>query len=146
MRREVVIALAILGLCACGRGQEQSTTGGTAASEPAKTPASAPPSAPAGAAESAARPDVGAAPTEDVKGCLDLVSAGSYAQAVPVCTAALTANPANEQVKTALETAKTKSAEMAGQAAEQATGAAQGAAEDAASKAKEAVPAVPKTY
>jgi hypothetical protein len=145
MRRGIVIAVAILGLSACGRGQNESATSGTTGS----ATGSAPTSAPAAAAESAAKPDVGAAPNEDVTSCLDLVGTGSYEQAVPICNAALNADPANEKVKAALETAQAKVAAMASDAAQGAADAAQGAAgaaEDAADQAKDAVPTPPKPY
>lgn len=141
MRRGVVIAFAILGLTACGQRQEQSATGaGAPAAESAAAPSAATPSAPA--------PDVAASASQDATNCLDLVAAGSYQQAVPVCAAALNADSANEKVKAALDTANAKLAELAAGtaagAAESAAGAA-GAAEDAAQKAQEAVP-TPKTY
>ena len=129
MRRGVVIAFAILGLAACGQQkQSQSATGGS----------------------EAAKPDVGAAATAAnpaANSCLDLVSIGSYEQAVPVCTAALNADAANEKVKEALATANAKIAEMAQKAAAGAGEAAQGAAdaaEGAAEDAKDAAPA--KSY
>lgn len=145
MRRGIVIGFAILGLTACGQRQEQSApTAGGAATESAPAPASA-------AAESAPAPDVAAPASQDATNCLDLVAAGSYQQAVPVCAAALNADAANEKVRTALDTANAKVAEMAAEtakgaaesAAESAAGAA-GSAEDA-QKAQEAVP-TPKTY
>ena len=126
MRRGVVIAFAILGLAACGQQkQSQSATGGS----------------------EAAKPDVGAAANPAANSCLDLVSIGSYEQAVPVCTAALNADAANEKVKAALATANAKIAETAQKAAAGAGDAAQGAAdaaEGAAEDAKDAAPA--KTY
>ena len=140
MRRGVVIAFAVLGLAACG-GKEGGSSG--AVDEPKPM---------AGAAE---KTDVGAgakaespAPAnQDASTCLDLVATGSYADAVPVCTSALQADAANEEVKNALATAKSKIAEMSGQAAgaasgaaAEAAGAASGAAQDAADKAKEAMP------
>jgi uncharacterized protein YjbJ (UPF0337 family) len=155
MRRGVVIAIAILGLSACGQRQDQSATSGTAESATKATesaPASATENAPAAATE-AAKPDVGAAANQDVTSCLDLVAAGSYDKAVPVCSAALDANPANEEVRTALGTAQQKVAEMAAGAAQDAAGAATGAAdraekaagaaEDAAGEAKDSMPAKP---
>jgi uncharacterized protein YjbJ (UPF0337 family) len=108
-----------------------------AAAPPA--PAAAKPEAAAPAAEN---PPV-SAPAQDSSNCLDLVTAGSFAQAIPVCTAAVQADPANEQLKTALDTAKTKASEMSGNAASAAEGAAQGAAGEAADKAKQEMPAKP---
>ena len=48
----------------------------------------------------------GAAQAEDL-GCLDAVASGEYQQAVILCTDALTADPENEEIQKALETAKT---------------------------------------
>lgn len=71
--------------------------------------------------------------------CLQLVGQGEFSQAIPVCTAALAANPTNQQVKDALATAKAEGADMAagltGAAKEGAAEAAGGAAKDAASDA-----------
>ncbi|HKC49987.1 MAG TPA: hypothetical protein VKF60_04285 [Myxococcota bacterium] len=138
MRRGVVIAFAVLGLAACGQKENQSATSASDAT-------------PQSAAESAAKPDVGAAANPDATSCLDLVATGSYEAAVPVCTAALGADPNNTQVKAALDTANSKIAEMAAAAAQGAADAAAGAAdaaqdaadtaEDAADAAKEAAPA-----
>jgi hypothetical protein len=139
MRRGVVIAFAILGLSACG--QKESTESG-----PVDAPRP-PVGAPAKAETAAPKPEVGAAApanpsAEGSANCLDLVAAGSFAAAVPVCTEALKAQPENQELQTALETAKAKVADMAGGAADAAKGEA-GAAEDAADKAKEAMPSKP---
>src|SRR5262245_57728379 len=130
MRRGVVIAFAVLGLAACGQKQNESAMGAASSGE--------------------TKPDVAAAANQDVKGCLDLVGVANYEQAIPVCTAALKADAANEQVKAALATANAKVAEAAAKtaegAADAAAGAAEaaedaaGAAEDAAEDAKEAAP------
>jgi hypothetical protein len=54
-----------------------------------------------------------------VKDCLSLVKAGQFAQAVPVCTRAVKADPENQDVASALQTAQQKAAEaQATQAAE----------------------------
>ncbi|MFI5316342.1 MAG: hypothetical protein ACHQ6T_11625 [Myxococcota bacterium] len=102
------------------------------------------------AADAAEKPDVAAPANPDVTSCLDLVGAGSYEQAVPACTAALSADATNEKVKEALDTAKARIAAMNGQAAEGAADAAKdaaGAAGDAEGQAKDAMPApAPKTY
>ena len=131
MRRGVVIAFAILGLAACGQQkQSQNATGGSEAAKPDVSAAAAP-----------------AAANPAANSCLDLVGIGNYEQAVPVCTAALDADAANEKVKAALETAKAKIAEMAQKASSGAADAAEGAADaakDAAEDAKDAAPA--KTY
>ena len=138
-RRGVVIAFAILGLAACGQKESGSgpvdapaATGGAMKSEPAPAPAAA---APAPAADT---PPVSAPAAQDSASCLDLVGAGSFAQAIPVCTAALQADPTNEKVQSALETAKAKAADMTGAAGE--AGAEAG---EAADKAKDAMPTKP---
>ena len=40
------------------------------------------------------------------QGCLDLVAAGKFADAIPVCTQALAGDPTNQAVKDALDEAK----------------------------------------
>ncbi|HXX46986.1 MAG TPA: hypothetical protein VEN47_02085 [Myxococcota bacterium] len=140
MRRGVVIAFAILGLSACGQ-KESGSSGPMDAPAAPPAPAAAKPEAAAPAAENP--PPVSAPAQQDSSSCLDLVGAGSFAQAIPVCTAALQADPANEQLKSALETAKTKAAEMSGSAAGAAEGAAGDAAGEAADKAKQEIPAKP---
>jgi hypothetical protein len=49
---------------------------------------------------------VGAATGSGSQGCLDLVAAGKFSEAVPVCTQALAADPTNQAVKDALDQAK----------------------------------------
>src|SRR5262245_8100711 len=130
MRRGVVIAFAVLGLAACGQ-QNQGATGTASSGE-------------------TSAPDVAAGANPETKSCLDLVGVGNYEQAIPVCTAALNADAANEQVKSALATANARVAEAAAKAAEGAADAAAGAAEtaegaadaaqEAADEAKEAAP------
>jgi hypothetical protein len=63
-----------------------------------------------------------------VKDCLSLVQGGQFSEALPVCTRAVKADPDNEAVASALQTAQQKTAEaQAAQAAEgmQETGEAQ---------------------
>jgi hypothetical protein len=126
-----VIGIAILGLAACGQKENQTATSASGAT-------------PESASESAAKPDVGAAANEDVTGCFDLVSSGSYEAAVPICSAALNANPDDARVKAALDTATAKVAEMAASAAQGAADSAAGAADaakDAADTAEDAADA-----
>src|SRR5262245_14015312 len=113
MRRGVVIALAILGLTACGQSQQGSETQGRQA-----------------------QPGVNAGANQDATSCLDRVAAEKYGDAVNVCSAALNVDATNEKVKAALATAQAKVAEGAAQAAEGAADAAQ----DAADAAKQNVP------
>ena len=139
MRRQVIIAFAILGLAACGQRQNQEAAAGSAAG-----------------AASATNPEVGAAANPDAASCLDLVANEMYSDAVPACERALKIDAANQKVKDALQTAQTKLTEMATKAAGEAADAAQGAAdaakdaagaaEDAADAAKDAATPPPKTY
>jgi hypothetical protein len=128
-------------LAGCGQNQDQGTAGTSAGA----------------ATDGAAKPDVGAAANSDVQNCLDLVAKGSYEQAVPICSAALSADLTNDKLKAALETANAKIAETAAQAAQGAADSAAGAAEaaqdaadtaeDAAEQAEDAAPApAQKTY
>lgn len=104
MRRGFMIGFVVLGLTACGQGQQGSSESqqGT-------------PSAAAGS--EAAKPDVSAganqAASNDASSCLDLVAGANYSDAVPVCTRALNMDQNNEKLKTALQTANAKLAEGA---------------------------------
>jgi hypothetical protein len=125
MRRGFMIGFVVLGLTACGQGQE------TAA-----------PSAPG---SEAAKPDVSAGSNQDASSCLDLVSSQNYSDAVPVCNRALNLDPSNERLKTALQTANAKLAEAAAAAAAGAADAAQDAS-DKANEAAEDAKNPPKSY
>jgi hypothetical protein len=123
MLRLVAIALFLVAL-ACG-GQESSQTMddeagavGAAAEEAASAEAEG-----TGQAE---------AEHPSVQGCLDLVMAGKFAEAIPPCTEAARHAPGNEKVTEALNKAKTGAAEAAAEAA------AAKAAEGAAAEASEA--------
>ena len=129
MRRGIVIAFAILGLAACGRKSEAPSEGAQGTGT-APAPAAAP--AARASAAPAAKPDVSAGANQDAASCLDLVASEKYGDAVPVCTRALNLDPANEKVKSALETATEKMSAGAG--------AAGAAAEDATDAAKQAIP------
>ena len=135
MRRGVVIAFAILGLTACGQKESQTAAGGAA------TGATTESAAPAG---EAAKPDVAAAANPDENTCLDLVATERYADAVPACERAISAN--SEKAKAALATAQAKIAENAANAAQGAADAAKDAAGEAQDAADSAKGAVPKTY
>jgi hypothetical protein len=71
----------------------------------------------------------------DVANCLQLVSQAKFADALPVCLAALKKHPDNDQVKEAVESAQAG----VGDAAAAATDAAQGAQEAAGEKAEGAM-------
>ena len=99
MRRGFMIGFVVLGLTACGQGQQGSAAAGS----------------------EAAKPDVSAGTNNDASSCLDLVAGANYSDAVPVCTRALNMDQNNEKLKTALQTANAKLAE--GEADEAAKGA-----------------------
>ena len=122
MSRIVAMTLAALAL-ACGP-QERAQTA-TQETPPVEAPAAT------GAAPPAAPPAPAAAPAEvaadlEAQSCLDLVASARFAEAVPVCTAALRSNPDNYEVKAAFEKAQAEVVKTAaaGQAAEAAAGAA----------------------
>jgi len=71
----------------------------------------------------------------DVASCLQLVSEAKFADALPVCLAALKKHPDNDQVKGAVEKAQAE----VGDAAAAATDAAEGAQEDATEEAQGAM-------
>jgi len=152
MRRQVMVAFAILGLAACGQRQNQAAPSASSAGTTGAATEAAKPDVGA-----AAQPDAGAAANPDAASCLDLVANEMYADAVPACDRALRADATNEKVKSALATAQAKIVEIANKAASGAGEAAQGAAdaakdsgaaaaEDAAKGAAGSVPAPPKTY
>ena len=122
MRRGVIIGFVVLGLSACGQGQN----GSSESSQGSPTGAEA------------AKPGVGAGANQDATSCLDLVASAKYGDAVPVCTRALSLDSANEKLKAALETANEK---LAAGAADAAAG-----AQDAADEASEAAKGAAKTY
>lgn len=131
MRRGFMIGFVVLGLTACGQGQ-QGSTGSQQGS-------------PSAAGSEAAKPDVSGGANQDASSCLALVSSANYGDAVPVCTRALNMDQNNEQLKTALQTANAKLAEGAANAAAGAADAAQDAA-DKANEAAEAAKGPTKSY
>jgi hypothetical protein len=141
MWRLVAISLAALAL-ACGP-QERAQTGAQE-TPPVEAPAAT------GAAEPA-MPETPAPPAAEAadpqaQSCLDLVASAKFVEAVPVCMAALEANPANEAVKSALAKAQTEAAKTAaaGAAADAAAGAAAGEAAGAAAGAAGEMPKLPQ--
>lgn len=78
-------------------------------------------------------PEPSAAVDPQAESCLQLVGDAKFQQAVPVCVAALQADPSNQQVEDALGRAKAETAKLADAqgAAEAAAGS---ASDDAASK------------
>jgi hypothetical protein len=116
--------ISLFALIACGGEDTGQTTGPGGA-----------PLAPA-AGERAGVPDAPeppAMPHPQVQSCLDLIRQAAFERALPVCLAALSVDPDNEEVKAAVAKARSEAAKLA--AAEEA---AEGAAEDAASKLGEA--------
>jgi hypothetical protein len=92
--------------------------------------------APAGGTGEADEVSAGAA-DPSVQGCLDMVRAGRYADAIAPCTEAVRRAPENREVQTALEKARSGAAEAAAgarQGAEQAADEAASGAADAAAK------------
>jgi hypothetical protein len=133
MRRlAILVACLGLALAACGREEaeqageameEAATAAGKAAREAAEEAGEAADAAAQEAAEAAdaamkeaqeaaeaagekADEMVGAVTGGGSQGCLDLVAAGKFAEAVPVCTQALAGDPTNQAVKDALDQAK----------------------------------------
>lgn len=132
MRTTIVLAVTLLLVAGCRGEQSKPTASKPATAEPA---AAAPSSGQVeGMAKNAAQ-------------CLDLVAKKAYADAVPVCTAALQSAPENLSVKSALDEAKAALAKAAQQAASQAAQNAAGQAAGDAAKSAEGmgakVPPVP---
>jgi len=116
MRRGVLVAFAILGLTACGKSEQGTADVGAAG---------------------------GAAASPYAATCIEMVAAQNWAEASRLCALALTADPSDEKVKAALDTANTalSSEPAASSAVALPSGEAAGeAADDAAEEAKEALP------
>jgi hypothetical protein len=143
MSRLVAITLAALAL-ACGP-QERTQTGAQE-TPPVNAPAATGAAEPAIPETPEAAPAAEAVTDAQAQSCLDLVASAQFVEAVPVCTAALQANPANEAVKSALAQAQAEAAKTAaaGAAAEAAAGAAAGDAAGAAAGAAGEVPKLPQ--
>jgi hypothetical protein len=111
MVRGVLVAFALLGLSAC-RGQDSQSSAPAAektAQPPVSAPAEAAPAAPSAAVtEEAAPAEAAPARSEVAQRCFDLIAAEKYQDAVPACTTALQAEPANAEVKQALDDATAK--------------------------------------
>jgi hypothetical protein len=58
-----------------------------------------------------------AAEDPQARSCLDLIAAGSFQEALPVCLAALEANPANQQLRDAVDQARVETGKLAADAA-----------------------------
>jgi hypothetical protein len=132
--RSCTLALAAIGVKQVTAGQ-LTTEAGAALDDAAKKAGNAAAEATASAekaVEEVAEMDTGDGQTAS---CLALVSEGEFNQAIAVCTAALAANPANQQVQDALATAKTEAGQVAGAAGAAMDAGAQEAASDAASGA-----------
>lgn len=80
-----------------------------------------------GTGEADAAPELAGADDPSVQGCLDLVRAQRYAEAIAPCTEALRRAPENREVQTALEEARSGAAEALAGAADAAEQAARGA-------------------
>jgi hypothetical protein len=87
-----------------------------------------------GAGEADVASEAAAAADPSVQSCLDLVRAGSYAEAIAPCTEAVRRAPENREVQTALDQARSGAAEAMAGAAEEAAAGADAAGEEAASQ------------
>jgi len=116
----VVLVVLLLTFVGCTRQEDQSAPAEVAKEALESTKEAVP--------KEAAQP---AEEDPDVKNCLKLVSQAKFNEALPVCMEALKKNPANEQVKQAVETAKAAVAEAAATATK--------AAQDAQKEAEEKV-------
>jgi hypothetical protein len=122
----LIVTLFVFAVLACG-GSDTAQTGGA---EPMGASGGERASVPE-------TPEPSVAANPKVQGCLDLIRQSKYQEALPVCIAAGRANPGNQQVKDAVDTARAEIAKRAAaQAASQAVG--EGAAEQATSKLGEA--------
>ncbi len=117
MRRGMVVAFAILGLAACGQKSGSETADVSAAG--------------------------GAAVSPYVQTCLDMAAQQNWSEASRLCAMALSADPSDQKVKAALDSANAALATVpeASDAVSLESGEAAGeAADDAAAQAKEALP------
>ena len=106
--RRLSIALAMLGLIACG-GQDSRPGTEPRSEETPTVSAGAPEAAELEAAEASG--EASAAADERVTSCLELAQAGQFAEALPVCTEAIGIDPENADVQAALERAQAELAE-----------------------------------
>jgi len=135
--KRLLVTLSVLALAACG-GSETGQTPTTGEAAPVEAaPAAKAPQASAAAPQAAAE----ATPDPQVQSCLDLIAAGSFEQALPVCLAALKIDPTNQQVRDAVDQARAETAKLSASAAAEA--AAGSAGEGATSKLGEAVEGLP---
>jgi hypothetical protein len=132
MLRIIAIALLLFSF-GCSQGDETPPvsaapdTGTEAATPPTPTPAKE--TAKSAAMETTT--ETAAETPASVQGCLDLVAAGRFAEAVPPCTLAVQQAPGNAEVQAALDKAKAGAASATQQAAADATSQATGAAASA---------------
>ena len=113
-----LFAISLLAL-ACGGGDSSSGDSAPVSAQGSQTGTpSAPGSDPAAAPSAALDPEAA--------GCLDLVAKGRFQQAIAPCTAALRAQPANQEVKDALARAQSEVSDASGAAKAQADASAQG--------------------
>lgn len=127
----LALTISILALVACG-GSDTASTSGTDTAADASAPAEK--TSPVAAAPTGGEPEAPEPPaattSPESQNCLDLVSQAKFQAALPVCMAALQADPSNTAVQEALATAKSEAAGAAAAAAD--TAAAADAAADAA--------------
>ena len=124
---KIAVTILAVAMLACG-GSDTAPTGETGDAPPV----SATGGGSAGAPEAAPPPaPTAAAVHPQVESCLDLVRKAQFQEALPVCLAALDFEPDNQEVRDAVEQARTEAAKRAAGAAAAGTGAEDAAAEAA---------------
>ena len=100
----VALMISLFALIACGGEDTAQTTG----------PGETPPAAAAGErAVAPEAPEPPAMPHPQVESCLDLIRQAAFERALSVCLAALAVDPDNEEVKAAVEKARSEAAKLA---------------------------------
>ena len=105
---KVVFAISLMTLLACGSGDSDSGTAGSASDAP---PVSA--TAPTGGDVKAEGGKQAEAEAAEISSCLRLVASAKYEEAVPVCLQAAKIDADNAEVKAALKKAETEAAKEA---------------------------------
>ncbi|MBW2493924.1 MAG: hypothetical protein JRE43_04165 [Deltaproteobacteria bacterium] len=112
---KLVFAISLMTLMACGSGDSDSGTAGSASDSPPVS-ATAPTGGDAKSAGSAAM-EAGSGKAEaeaaEISSCLRLVASAKYEEAVPVCLEAAKIDADNAEVKAALKKAETEAAKEA---------------------------------
>jgi len=112
---KIAITILAVAMLACG-GSDTAPTGDTGETGDAP-PVSATGGGSAGAPEAAPPPaPTAAAVHPQVESCLDLIRKAEFEAALPVCLAALDFEPDNQEVRDAVEQARTEAAKLAAEA------------------------------